>query len=219
MKQLALLFFFFLLTSSVSAQAVKPDLVQCVPNQSSPTITAWRWPRSATVTVYAQRNDFSLPEVMTIKRAIDSWNVALTDTAANVRFLFAGEHNEPVAGPNSIIVSRGPTFQHRRRLAEIYRTLDAERRLVHASVTIDPGVTDVEVMTSVLAHELGHSLGIDDCPKCRRGTTLMALYRGRNRGNEALVPTPCDRFVVGHAYQQGMQTKSEAAVLSLTEMK
>lgn len=206
MKTYLLLPLFFLITSSVSAQTGKSAVDECVANRSAATETTLRWAAHTRVTVYAQRNNFSAAQIMTIRQAINNWNAALAETDANVQFSFGGERDGASPDASTITINRAPTYQNARHLAEILPVLE-NAQLLRAEITIDPGVTDSEVLTSVLAHELGHSLGMDDCPKCRRGTTLMALYRGRNRGNKALFPTPCDRRVVASAYQPASQPK------------
>lgn len=167
-----------------------------------------RWADNTRVTVYATRNTFSQAELAAIKHAIDNWNDAMESINLDVRFGFAGESAAARTDSDTISVNRGATFQNQRHLAELFPILNSSGQLTSAMITIDQGVTDLDVMASVITHELGHSLGMEDCPKCRRGTTIMALYRGQNRGNQTVGPTFCDRAVVARGYQQfSTQTK------------
>ena len=196
-----LLLALLLFNSSALAQANHGN-EPCLPNRSSASYNALRWADNTRVSVSATRNNFSKAEIEAIKHAIDNWNDAMESINLNVRFAFAGESDASLTASDTISVNRGPTFQNQRHLAEIFPILDSSGQLTSAMITIDQGVTDIEVMTSVITHELGHSVGMEDCPKCRRGTTIMALYRGRNRGNQTVGPTLCDRVVVARGYQQ-----------------
>ena len=209
---------FFLLAPSVSGQVSTSALETCVPNRTSTVETILRWEGNARVMVYAKKNDFAPSELATIKRAIDNWNTALADMQVDIQFSFGGERETKANDLATVTINRGPTFQNHRHLAEIDMVLGNSGQLSTAAITLDPGVTDTDVMTSVLTHEFGHSLGMADCPKCRRGTTIMALYRGRNRGNDTVTPTHCDRLVVARAYQQSSAT-SGSPIPSTKELK
>ena len=195
-----------LFNSSALAQD-NPVNEPCMPNRSSAAHSALRWADNTRVAVYATPNNFSQAELGAIKHAIDNWNDVISGINLNVSFAFAGEDNALLTDANIISVNRGATFQNHRHLAELLPILDNSGQLSSAMITIDHGVTDIDVMTSVMTHELGHSLGMEDCPKCRRGTTIMALYRGRNRGNQTVGPTLCDRLVVARGYQQFTETR------------
>ncbi len=217
MKKHFLLSLFLLVAPSVSAQ-IASSAETCVPNQSSAIETSVRWAGNTKVTVYAMRSAFAPAELAAIRRAVDNWNEALTETRVDVKFSFGGER-DAAAGANTILIDRGATFQNQRHLAEIYPVMANSRDLSSASITIDTGVTHTEVMTSVLTHELGHSLGINDCPRCRRGTTIMALYGGRNKGNKVVSPTRCDRLVVARGYHQSIANSKSESARSASEFK
>jgi predicted Zn-dependent protease len=60
-----------------------------------------------------------------------------------------------------------------------------------------------------MTHEIGHSLGLADCYECRRGTTAMAAFKDKDKGNEVYEPSECDKYVVaaGYAGDTGMQAR------------
>jgi hypothetical protein len=180
------------------AKAAAP---RCAVNTNAADETSWGWPTSTHVTVYALRNEFAPTELVAITRAIDHWNAALTGMDIDVSFAFGGERDGTQSFERTITIRRGSTYQNHRHLAEIYPTFRTSEYLFSALIIIDKGVSDRDTLASVLTHELGHSLGMDDCPRCQRGTTIMALYRGRNQGNDTDSPTTCDRATVARRYR------------------
>jgi hypothetical protein len=78
-------------------------------------------------------------------------------------------------------------------------------RKVRLALTIGPTVTDLEALTSLMTHEIGHSLGLADCYECRRGTTAMSAFKGKNKGNDVFQPSECDRYVVDAGYANSVE--------------
>ena len=74
-------------------------------------------------------------------------------------------------------------------------------------VTISPLVTDLHALVSLMTHELGHSLGLADCYKCKRGTTTMSAFRDDNKDNQVYEPSDCDKYVVASSYSTPMAMK------------
>lgn len=44
-----------------------------------------------------------------------------------------------------------------------------------AYTNINPGVTNTTALTQAMAHEIGHTFGLDDCTSCAAGTSVMTL--------------------------------------------
>jgi hypothetical protein len=201
-----LLFLCLLLCFSAQAQAqdllASKAIKPCVENFNSPGQIPWRWPDNTKVSVYTLLNAFTLTETAAIRRAVDNWNAILAEGDIGIKMTFAEETGQVLYCKGCITLNRGQTFQNQRHLAEIYPNLEGPDRLMSALITVDIQVTDLEVLTSVVTHELAHSLGLNDCPKCSRGATIMALYRGRNKGNDLLSPSPCDRATMADGYDK-----------------
>ncbi|MBA3323532.1 MAG: hypothetical protein H0T45_19095 [Pyrinomonadaceae bacterium] len=87
--------------------------------------------------------------------------------------------------------------------------------VVRLTVTINPVVTDLSALTSLLTHELGHSLGLADCYGCRRGTTAMSAFKSNNQGNDVYEPSACDKYVVAAGYAGDID--AQARMVSLEQ--
>ena len=47
-----------------------------------------------------------------------------------------------------------------------------------------------------MAHELGHGMGLENCPSCKKNQTIMNSFPAINRDNGLVSPSPCDLEVV-----------------------
>jgi hypothetical protein len=64
---------------------------------------------------------------------------------------------------------------------------------VSASTTINPGVTDPTALTQAMAHEIGHTFGLDDCTSCAAGTSVMTEATSLNDTTSGMNgPSACD---------------------------
>ncbi len=175
---------------------------QCKVGKSSTEVTGWRWRAGTLVHVYYLRGSFSETEREALGRAVAGWNTALRATGAGVAFSVVGERDNVAQTNASITVMRGIP-RGRERVGEI-KYYSLSNGVVRMTVTVAPAVTDTDALTSLMTHELGHSLGLADCYECRRGTTAMAAFRSDNRGNDVFQPSECDIFVVASGYAAEM---------------
>lgn len=184
---------------------------QCQPGKTSPEGLAWRWKPGTSVRVDYLKDNFSEAEEEALSRAVDNWNEALKETKSHVVFLLGGEGEGIVRDSASILVARGIP-RGRERVGEI-RFHSIANGMVRLTMTVSPVVTDLSALTSLMTHELGHSLGLADCYECRRGTTAMAAFKGKNKGNEVYAPSDCDIYVVASGYVG--QTNEQASVVRI----
>lgn len=183
---------------------------QCRPGETSPGAIGWRWKPGTVVKVYYLRGHFSEAEAGSLSRAVDNWNKALKEIGSPVDFVVSGEREGVVREGASITVLRG-TPRRKERLGEV-RFYAPSTGGILMTVTMSPVVTDRSALTSLLAHELGHSLGLADCYECRRGTTAMAAFKSNNKGNNVYQPSACDKYVVAAGYAS--ETTTRAGVMS-----
>src|SRR2546426_7344352 len=180
---------------------------QCQPGKTSPEALGWHWKPGTLVRISYLKDNFSQAEKEAFSGAINNWNYALEQTDSHVVFIPGDERDGLVKDSASITVARGIP-RGPERVGEI-RFHSIANGMVRLTMTVSPVVTDLSALTSLMTHELGHSLGLADCYECRRGTTAMAAFKSKNKGNEVFEPSECDKYVVasGYAGQKGEQAK------------
>jgi hypothetical protein len=182
---------------------------QCRPGKTSTEALGWRWKPNTRVRLYYLKSNFSDAEAQALSRAVNNWNNALREIDSHIVFIIGGERESVVEDNASITVMRGMP-KGKERLGEIkfYSMSNGVNRMV---VTISPVITDLNALTSLMVHEIGHSLGLADCYGCRRGTTTMSAFKDDNKGNDVYEPSECDKYVVAAGY--GSETLVQARML------
>ena len=200
-------------TDRTAGGVVIPMPKQCQPGKTSPEPHDWRWKPGTTVKVYFLKGSFSSVEVEALSRAVNNWNDALRELNPRVLFQLGGESETVAKEGTSITVMRGVP-KGKERVGEI-KLHSVSNGRVHLVVIVSHGVTDLNALTSLMTHELGHTMGLADCYECHRGTTAMAAFRGSNKGNDVYRPSECDKYVVAVGYQY--KTSAQASLSSLEQ--
>jgi hypothetical protein len=101
-------------------------------------------------------------------------------------------------------IIRGPVFEKKvKHLALLEaHSLRSDQLIDYALVIVDLRVKNPDVLTNVMAHEIGHSLGLLDCYACKGNTTAMRLLKAATETNGIEGPTPCDKMAVLAAYRE-----------------
>ena len=171
---------------------------QCRPGKTSTEALGWRWNPGSRVKVYYLKNNFSSTETDAFSRAVNNWSRALREIDSRIAFTIGGERETVAADDATITVLRGIP-KGKDRLGQL-RFYSMSNGVMHATMIISPDVIDTNALTSLMTHEIGHSLGLADCYECRRGTTAMAAFKEKNRGNDVYEPSDCDKYVVAAGY-------------------
>jgi predicted Zn-dependent protease len=174
---------------------------QCQPGKTSPAALGWRLRANKPVKVYYLKGSFSATEADALSRAVNNWNTALEEIDSPVIFVNSGELEAVSVEGATVTVVRGVP-RGKERVGEI-RFFTKPNGSVRMTVIVSPTVTDLSALTSLMTHELGHAMGLADCYECRRGTTAMSAFKGKNKGNDVYEPSACDKYVVATGYATG----------------
>jgi len=185
--------------NTVVAQTTAP----CTVGHTSPSTGFWTWPANSIVNIYVRDPDFSEDYAAAARIAVQNWDAAAAESGSNVHFIFHGLTLATKTGPGDLTITRGETYDRKRHLAFLEaHSLQSNRLIDYALVIVDVRVKNPEVLTNIMAHELGHSLGLMDCYQCSRKTTAMSLLKTGTEPNGIEGPTPCDKSAVLAAYRE-----------------
>jgi len=205
-------------TESAAAAGVRPggDALMAAPKQckqgkTSPDNLGWRWRTSKPVRVYYLKNSFSADEREALTRAVNNWNVALNEIGSRLRFITSGESESEVEEDASVWVMRGIP-RGKDRVGQI-RFYSMSNGVMRAVIIISPDVVALDALTSLMAHEIGHSVGLADCYGCKRGTTAMAAFKSDNKGNDVFEPSACDKYMVATGYALETEAQARLSIL------
>jgi len=175
----------------------------CVVGRTAPPVGFWTWPRGTQVKVYLREPEFSGADISAVKLALASWDASATENGSNVRFSFHGLTREIRHARREITIVRGSIYnekqRHRAHLEA--HSINGDRFIDYALIIVDHSVQDAGLLTNVIAHEIGHTLGLLDCPRCSNRSSAMGLLKPGNESNGIEGPTACDTGEVMGVYR------------------
>jgi hypothetical protein len=177
---------------------------RCVVGRTAPAAGFWTWPANSQVNVYLRQPDFSAADVPAVEVAVQNWDASAVENGSNVHFTVRGLTRETKTGAGEMTLVRGDIYNKKQRhlaLLEAH-SVRQDQLIDFALVIVDSKVKSTEVLTNVMAHEIGHSLGLLDCVRCSDGSTAMGMMKGANESNGIEGPTACDKAGVSEAYRQ-----------------
>jgi hypothetical protein len=188
----------------ISAAAQTQTTLPCKVGVRAPAIGFWTWAPGAHVKVYIRIHDFSPAEIPYLLAPLQTWDAAREQSGSGVRFEYQGTTLEPMLCVNCLTIQRGKVFGKITRHAAELQALSIQNNQVitYASIVIDPVLTNLAALTSTMAHELGHSVGLLDCFTCRQKSTVMTQLKTVNVSNDMEGPTACDLAQVQAAYRE-----------------
>jgi hypothetical protein len=209
---LAILFVVSLTTTFVVTDQGFAQNPPCIPVSPLPSTNGAAWAHGATVTVIINSNDFPTSSAQTaVQNAFLAWQNA--NTNAGVTFVFTTGTAQPSPGQdlNTHYVSRSNTPTPGETHIAYTGSPTTEGNVTTSAVTnLNTNMTDVNAIRAVMAHEIGHTFGLDDCLDCEQGSTIMSRvvfncfcsavfcdqvvpYNGAHFGCPPLTgPTDCD---------------------------
>jgi hypothetical protein len=193
------------------------SIAPCVAGHTSASTGFWKWPANSHVNIYLREPDFSQDYVLAVKIAVENWNEAAVEDGSNVYFDFHGLTSDTKTAQGDLTIIRGDVYDKKKHLAFLQaHSLLSNQLIDYALVIVDLKVRNPEVLTNVMAHELGHSLGLMDCYGCSHKSTAMGLLKTATETNGIEGPTPCDKVAVLAGYRElALQVKPATANHSL----
>lgn len=189
--------------------------VPCVVGRTAPPAGFWTWPPNSHVNIYLREPDFSIADVAAVKLALASWDATATENGSHVRFTFRGLTHVTRSARREITIVRSKVFNEKQRHRAILEahSIHGDLFIDYALILVDPSVQDAGLLTNVIAHEIGHSLGLLDCPQCSSRSTAMGLLKAGNKSNGIDGPTACDSREVTAVYR-ALKPRSFIAAVS-----
>ncbi len=185
----------------------------CTTNRNSPPVGAYHWPADAVVKVYFSRNMFTPEQTSALLAAMKTWTTADQEIRSGVRFVYAGETESRMTCRSCLTVTRREVFANDRHHYAFFNPMkmDEGRLLVTAWIDLDVGITEPRALEGFVAHELGHGLGLWDCPSCKKKQSLMNSFPGLNQNNGLVGPSSCDVATTRSVYQEERQIAGVAS--------
>lgn len=176
----------------------------CTVDVRAPAFGFWTWPSGARVKVYILAADFRREEIPFLLAPFIHWDAEWQSTGSGVRLDYAGTISVMQECQNCLTIMRKPIFNKKARHGSEFQAHGEENtQLVrHATILVDPALTDPKALTSAVAHEIGHGLGLLDRYDCKDGSTVMNKLKSMNVSNNMEGPTFCDIAQVRDAYKQ-----------------
>lgn len=194
--------------------------IPCKTGQTAPPIGAWTWAENSHVEIYVRIPDFAADEVLYMLTAIQNWDASHGENGSGVRFEYKGTVSEGRTCGNCLTIVRGKNADKRHGAELRAFTRRNDHVIDYAWIVIDPSYTQPRILTSIVAHELGHSLGLLDCFECNRGSTAMGHFNTTVKllsikiadlSNAINGPTACDVKQVREAYKELIKSARSSA--------
>ena len=194
-------------SESSSVEEAKPsegDKIICTTNRTAPPVGIYSWPPDTTIRVFFMRGMFTAEQRRTLFAGMRNWSTAVKRIGAGVSFVDAGDSDRRVSCKQCLTIAR--TEEHFKKLKNLAVFLpvshDRNRLLESAWIELDDATTDPKALQGFMAHELGHTLGLDNCPTCKKKQSIMNSFPSINRNNGLTSPTPCDLEIVRRVYDE-----------------
>jgi hypothetical protein len=180
----------------------EPEL--CITNRNAPPVGKYHWPADAEVRVYFVRGMFTPEQSSALLKAMKTWRAADQEIGSGVRFVFAGETDGSMTCRSCLTINRGEVFKNDKHHYAFFNPMkmDEGGLLVAAWIDLDVGITDPQALLGYAAHELGHGLGLWDCPSCKKKQSLMNSFPGVNKNNGLVGPSSCDVATTKGVYRE-----------------
>jgi hypothetical protein len=192
-----------LFASTVQVKEIDNPGTECVTNRTAPPVNAYYWPPDTNVKVHFKRGMFTAEQRTRLLAAMATWSDSATNTGAGITFSYAGEVDELATCESCLTVTRREVHKNDRTHYAFFNPLKQtnEGLLLSAWIDFDFATTNPQALQGFMAHELGHGMGLWDCPSCKKNKTIMNGFPGINNDDGLVAPSACDLEVVRQVYQ------------------
>lgn len=200
MRILTFITVLFLSAGLVSAQKGSNG---CLTNDNAPPISPYYWPPDTNVKVYFVRGMFTPEQTETLLSAMQIWSSVSARTGAGVNYTYSGEVANLMSCVGCLTVSRREVHKSDRKHYAFFNPLKqrGDGLLISAWIDFDFATIRPSALQGYMVHELGHGMGLWDCPTCEKQKSIMNAFPGINSNNGLVEPSGCDVEVVRHVYQ------------------
>ena len=196
---------------------------ECKTNRSAPPAGPYAWPSGSDVKVYFMRGMFTKEQQQALIRAMEFWSEAAKRNESAITLVYSGETDGTRNCSNCLTVIRREVYNDNRKYYALFVPLgkraDEPRQeiLRSARIEFDVATTEPHALQGYMAHELGHGMGLWDCPKCKQKQTIMKSFPGVNKDNGLIEPSACDLEVMRQVFEK--QKRSTNAGNEATAMR
>lgn len=202
MKLLFTILFLLPLIPVAAANAQEAKQI-CKTNLNAAPTGAYFWSPDAPVKVYFARGAFTPEQRKVLLETMETWTREADRIETGISFTYAGESDGLVSCQNCLTITRGKVYKtDRRHYAYFTPSRWNGSFLASAWIELDLNTTNPTALQGLMAHELAHSMGLGDCPTCKRRKTIMSGFPGINRDNGLITPSICDLEVVRQLYRE-----------------
>jgi hypothetical protein len=202
------------------AFAIGQSRSECKTDHNAPPPGLYAWPSDAEVKVYFVRRMFTKEQQQALLRAMALWSQAAERNGAGVTFLYAGESDGPSNCTSCLTITRREIYKtdHKHYAFFVPLGMKTDRLLKSAWIDLDVATTEPQALQGFMVHELGHGMGLWDCPKCKKKQTIMRSFPGVNKDNGLIEPSACDLEVMRQVFERQKRLASignEAAAIGV----
>jgi hypothetical protein len=181
---------------------------ECKKIKRAPPAGLYAWASGADVKVYFMRGMFTAEQQEALIRAMEFWSQAAKTNDVELGLIFSGETDANRNCNSCLTVTRREVYNDNHKYYALFVPLgkrgDEPRQelLRSARIEFDLATTEPHALQGYMAHELGHGMGLGDCPKCKKKLTIMRSFPGVNKDNGLIEPSACDLEVMREVFEK-----------------